>query len=191
MDGFYSEQELKELGFKHLGENVSISKKASLYGTKNMSFGDNVRVDDFCIFVGDITIKDNVHIAAFCGLHASCGSITIDDCSTFSSNVAVYAASDDYSGEYMTSSVIPEKYKHTVQSDILIGKYVIVGTGSSILTGSIIPDGVAVGAMCMVKTELEPWGIYAGVPCKRIKERSKNLLELEKAFAQERENGRK
>lgn len=182
MNGFYSPEELKEFGFKHVGKNVLISTKSSLYGAKNMSFGDNVRVDDFCIFVGNIILKNNIHIAAFCGLHASCGSIVIDDCSTFSSNVAVYAASDDYSGEYMTSSVIPEKYKHTVSSDIKIGKHVIIGTGSSVLTGSIIPDGVAVGAMSMVKSELETWGIYAGVPCKKIKERSKKLLDFAKEF---------
>ncbi|MEG0019145.1 MAG: acyltransferase, partial [Oscillospiraceae bacterium] len=185
MEGFYSPEELKEFGFKHVGNNVLISKKASIYGAKNMSFGDNVRIDDFCMLVGSITLGNNIHIAAFCGLHASCGSISVDDYSTFSSNVTVYAASDDYSGEYMTSSVIPEKYKNTIKSDITVGKYVIVGTGCSILVGATIADGVAVGAMSLVQCELQEWGIYAGIPCKRIKERSKKLIELKKGFEEE------
>jgi hypothetical protein len=35
---------------------------------------------------------------------------------------------------------------------------------------------------------LKAWGIYAGIPAKRIKERSKNLLLLEEKFLKEFEN---
>ena len=34
------------------------------------------------------------------------------------------------------------------------------------------------GAMTLCAKSLEPWGIYAGTPAKRIKDRSKKLLEL-------------
>ena len=39
--------------------------------------------------------------------------------------------------------------------------------------------------MSLVKKDLAPWGIYAGIPVKKIKDRSKNLLNLEKEFIKE------
>lgn len=34
MDSFYSETELKQIGFKFVGENVKFSKKTSIYGAE-------------------------------------------------------------------------------------------------------------------------------------------------------------
>ncbi|HBS76832.1 MAG TPA: galactoside O-acetyltransferase, partial [Alphaproteobacteria bacterium] len=53
---FYSDTELQELGLKSYGKNVLISRKCSIYGAHNISVGDNVRIDDFCILSGNITI---------------------------------------------------------------------------------------------------------------------------------------
>ncbi len=43
-----------------------------------------------------------------------------------------------------------------------------------------IGEGTAVGSMSLVTKDLEEWGIYAGIPCRRIKERRKDLIALEK-----------
>ena len=32
---FYSEEEIKKMGFAHIGHEVQISRKASIYGAKN------------------------------------------------------------------------------------------------------------------------------------------------------------
>jgi acetyltransferase-like isoleucine patch superfamily enzyme len=34
--------------------------------------------------------------------------------------------------------------------------------------------------MSLVKKVLEPWGVYVGIPARRLKERSRELLELVK-----------
>lgn len=185
MNGFYSIEELKGFDFKSFGTNVLISKKVSLYGAKNMSFGDNVRIDDFCIFVGNITIKNNVHVASFCGLHASHGSITFEDFSAVSANSTIYAGSDDYSGDFLTNPTIPEQYTRTISSDVIIGKHAIIGSSCVILPNSQIPEGTAIGAMSLVTKPLEKWSVYVGTPCKKIKDRSKKLLELEKQMKEE------
>lgn len=70
MSSFYSTDELSKIGFKHIGNNVLLSKKTSIYGVENISIGDNTRIDDFCILSGNITIGNYVHIAAFCSLFA-------------------------------------------------------------------------------------------------------------------------
>lgn len=49
---FYSAGELATLGFRALGRNVRISRKASIYGASRIEIGDHVRVDDFAILSG-------------------------------------------------------------------------------------------------------------------------------------------
>jgi galactoside O-acetyltransferase len=183
--GYYSKSDLSKIGFSSFGDNVFISKKVSIYGAKYMKIGSNVRIDDFCLLVGKISIGNFVHIGAFTGLHASLGSITIKDFSTLSSKVAVYAASDDYSGSSMTNSVIPVKYKKIEYGDIQIGKHVIVGTGCTILHRAILQDGVAIGAMSLVNQFLPSWQIYGGIPCQKIKTRLTLPKELEISFLRE------
>ena len=41
---YLDEIQLKEMGFKSVGENVKISDKASFYGCDNISIGNNVRI---------------------------------------------------------------------------------------------------------------------------------------------------
>lgn len=182
MNGYLSREEITKIGFRSVGEDVLISKKACFYGASKMSLGNHVRIDDFCIFIGNITLGDYIHIAGYTGLHASWGSITMGSFSTLSSRVAVYAASDDYSGAAMTNSVVPSQLTNVISSDIMIGEHAIVGTGSTLLPGAVLQEGTAVGAMSLVKSKLEPWSIYAGLPCIKIKERKKELLAFVKEF---------
>ena len=50
------------------------------------------------------------------------------------------------------------------------------------ITRGKLAGGVSVGAMSLVTQNLEAWGVYAGIPAKRIKERNRAILELEKNF---------
>ena len=73
ISNFYSDEELMELGFQSIGKNVSISKKCSIYNSSQMSIGSNVRIDDFCILSGNITIGNYVHISAYTALYGKYG----------------------------------------------------------------------------------------------------------------------
>ena len=52
------------LDWKAFGENVLISRKASLYSPQTISLGNKVRIDEFCILSGLIEIGNFVHISA-------------------------------------------------------------------------------------------------------------------------------
>lgn len=182
MDSFYNNDELKKLGLKRFGNNVLISRKASIYGAENISIGSNVRIDDFCILSGIVELGNYIHIAAATLLFGGIAGIKMDDFSTISSRSAVYAISDDYSGKYMTNPTIEEKYKNTISESVTIGKHVVIGTNSTILPGVNIESGVAVGACSLITHNCEAWGIYVGTPAMRIKDREKNILNLEKEF---------
>ena len=181
-NSFYSMEELKDMGFKSIGADLSISKKASFYGVENISIGSHVRIDDFCILSGEISIGDYIHIAAYSALYGSDAGIQINEFANISSRVRIYAVTDDYSGESMTSPMIPDEYKNLQKAPVYIGRHAIIGSGSVILPGSEIGEGCAVGSLSLIKNALDAWWIYAGIPAKKLKERSKGLLEKEKEW---------
>ena len=181
---FYSTVELKAMGLAGFGDDVRISRKASIYNPGRISIGNHVRIDDFCVLSageGGIEIGDYVHIAVYCSLIGA-GKITVQDFANLSSRVSIYSSNDDYSGTYMTNPMVPDKYTGVIIDDIVIGKHAIVGSGSVILPGAQLEAGAAVGALSLVKNKeiCRSFGIYAGVPARRIGERKQDLLELEK-----------
>lgn len=179
---------LESMGFANIGENVVISKKASIYGIEKISIGNNVRIDDFCVLAagaGGIRIGDFVHLAVGATLIGQ-GGITLSDFSGLSSRVAVYSSSDDYTGASLTNPTVPEEYKNVLHRDVFLGRHAIVGSGSVILPGAILEEGVAIGALSLVAKRCAAFGIYAGNPLKRIKERKRDLLDLEKQFIESR-----
>lgn len=183
---FYNVEELKELGLKKYGENVLISRNAILYNPEDIEIGNNVRIDDFTTISGKVKLGSYIHIAQFCGLYGGKAGIFFEDFAGLSSKSIIYATSNDYSGESMTNPMVPEKYKKTDKNaPVCLGRHVVVGCMSVILPGVTIGEGSSVGAMSMVTKSLESWGVYAGIPVKKIKDRSKKLLELEQEFIME------
>lgn len=185
MNSFYSEDELRTLGLKSIGENVLISRKASIYGAENITIGSNVRIDDFCILSGSISFGSYVHLAAYSALYGGKAGITLSDFSTVSSRVCIYAISDDYSGEALAYPMLPEKYRKVHAGHVTLGKHVIIGTGSTVLPGVYLAEGTAIGAMSLCKQSTDAWGIYAGIPAIRKKERSREILRMEQLLSSE------
>lgn len=181
---YLTEDDLYDFGFKSIGENVRISSDARIYGQENISIGSDVRIDDFCILSavnGFIDIGNYVFIARSSHLSGFYG-ITLNDFSSMAANTVIYSASDDYSGEYLTAQAIPQEYTSHIGGPVEVGKHVIIGSSSTIIGPCNIGEGCSIGAMALVHKDLQSWGVYVGVPCVRLKERKKGLLELEKKF---------
>lgn len=177
-----SREAIEALGFASVGESVQLSDRASFYGAVRITLGNNVRIDDFCVLaagVGGIVIGDYVHLAVSASLIGS-GKITMSDFSGISSRVSIYSSSDDYSGATLTNPTVPSEYAGVTHADVFLGKHVIVGSGSVILPGVTLEEGVAVGALSLVHKRCDAFGIYAGNPARRIKGRKRDLLELER-----------
>lgn len=191
MNSFYSQEELSEIGLKSYGINVLLSRKVSIYGAPNISLGSNVRIDDFCILSGKITIGNYVHIASYAALYGANSGITMEDFSTLSSRVVVYGISDDYSGVSMTNPMIPKEYKPgMIEEEVFIRKHVVVGAGSVLLPGIILEEGCCVGAMSLCTRSTEPWSVNAGIPARKLNDRKKDLLILEEKFIRDISSGK-
>lgn len=180
-----SNEQLTAMGFASFGKNVMLSDKASYYNCKNIHLGSNVRIDDFCVLsagVGGIALGNYIHIAVFSSLIGA-GNITLADFSNISSRVSIYSSNDDYSGAAMTNPMVPENFTNVHHADVNISRHVIIGTGSIILPGVTLEEGVAVGALSLVKKDCHAFGVYMGTPVKRIAERKNDLLELERKLS--------
>ena len=181
-----SREAIECMGFASVGDNVQISDRASFYGSARIAFGSNVRIDDFCVLsagIGGISIGQHVHIAVYSSLIGT-GKITLNDFCNISSRVSIYSSNDDYSGATMTNPTVPSEYTGVTHADVLLGKHVIVGSGSVILPGVTLEEGVAVGALSLVNRNCEAFGIYAGNPARHLKERKRDLLELEQQLVE-------
>lgn len=176
----YGEEELRALGLRHCGRNVRLSRMASLYGIENISLGDNVRIDDFCVLsagLGGIDIGRNVHVAVFCSLIGR-GRISVGDFANLSSRVSIYSSSDDYSGRTMTNPTLPPAYTGAVHADVTLGKHVIVGCGSVIVPRGRIGIRAAAGSLSLVRTDCCEFTMCARTPALEIGSEGPTLLPL-------------
>ena len=183
---YYSRNELKKIKFLSIGTNVLIKKNVSMYFVENISIGSNVRIDDNVIIVASnkknpVMIGNYIHIASNCYLAGSAG-IEMSDFSGLASGVQIFSGSDDYSGKKLTNPTVGKPYIGGKSGKVTLGKHVIIGAGSVILPDVTIKQGSSVGALSLVNKDLEDWGVYFGIPVKKIKNRHKDILELEKKF---------
>lgn len=179
---YLTESQLRAMGFASLGAHVKISDKAAIYGAEQMQIGDHSRIDDFCVVSGRVTIGRNVHIAPFCLVAGGIPGITLDDFAGLAYRVCVFAQSDDYSGASMTNPTVPARYKAERHAAVQIGRHCIVGAGAVIAPGVVLGDGTAVGAASLVLHPTEAWTVWVGVPARKLKDRSRDLLTLERAY---------
>lgn len=186
---YYTEEDLKSVGFKSLGKNVKIYKNSIILGLNNITIGDNVIIDSYCTILAtgqaELKIGSFVHIGGYSMLAAGEG-ITIQDFSGLSHGVKIYSIVDDYSGTSLTNPTIPEKYTNRKRGPVVLESHVIIGAQTIILPDVTIGEGSSVGALSLVSTNLSPWGMYLGHPLKRLKNRSKHLLTLRDELLKEK-----
>lgn len=179
---FLSQQQLESMGFRSLGRNVRISDKAAIYNPEQIEIGDHSRIDDFCVVSGKVSIGRNVHIAVFCNVAGGSEGITFEDFSGLAYGCHVFSQSDDYTGRTLTNPTVPARFKREFKKAVRLGRHCIVGTNSLIFPGVILAEGCSVGAMSMVTKSTEEWGVYSGIPARRLKDRKRDLLVLEQAY---------
>lgn len=182
---YYTRTELLQLGLKYVGKKVKISKRTAIYDAERISIGDFSRIDDFCLISGTVSIGKYCHITPQCLISGGKPGVFIEDFCTMAYGVRLFAQTDDYSGKSMTNSLIPQKFKNEKLAAVTVKTLSILGAGSCVMPGVTIGEGCAVGAMSLVTKSIAPWGLYYGVPAKRIRDRQKNVHDLKVQFLSE------
>lgn len=176
--GYLSDESVRAMGFRHVGTGVLLSDRASFYGVEHQVIGDFVRVDDFCVISGKVTLGKYVHIAVQSHLEGGIVGITVGDFSGVAFASQLIAQSDDYSGEWIGGPLGPRDLRNVDERSISVGRYVMIGTMCLVLPGVTIADGCAISAMSLVNVDTEEWGMYGGIPARRFQERSRRVVEL-------------
>ena len=172
---------------KKCGKEVTIHPFAKITNPEVVEIGDYSRIDDFTFINGGAGIKIGrfVHIASFTSIIGG-GELDVGDFSGISAGSRIITGSDDFSGRSLVSPCVPAKYKpHCYQGNVKLCRHVILGTNTVVHPNVTLGEGAATGSNTLVTKDLEPWGIYTGSPAKRVKDRSREMLELEKQFIAE------
>ncbi len=180
----YTDDELRGLGFGALGKNVQLARSCALYGIENIHLGDNVRIDAFTTISASerhaVRIEGLSHIGVNCYLSGGGGGIVLERYTGLSSGVRLFSSSDDYSGEAMTSPVVPSPYTNPSCGLIHLEAFSIIGAQAVVLPGCRLKEGAALGTFSLATKSLEAWTIYNGIPARRLKDRARKPLELRK-----------
>ena len=188
MIGYFSDIELAELGFGSIGKNVRISKTSTIYNRANVFIGDNVRIDNFCTLAisgsAKLEIGSYVQISAYSFINGM-ADVILQDFVTFAPGVKIFSTSDDYSGRTMTNATLPAEYLGSESKKVVLEEHVIIGVESSIMPGVTLQKGTAVAGHSFVNRDSKAFTMIGGVPAKFIKERKKDLLNLEQKLKEE------
>lgn len=169
---------------RSVGDNVIIGKTVRIRYPELVVIGDNVIIDDFTYISTELEIHNNVHISAGCKIIGGpTAKVSIGAFSTLAPNVVLAAGSDDYVSGIATPTV-PSKFKGRIEVGMIsLGRHCIVGANSCVLPNVKLNDGVAVGALSLVKSSIKEWTLEAGVPSRFIKKRDQlEIASLEQLY---------
>jgi len=167
-----------------------ISKSATVYplakivGESKIEVGSCSQIDDF-VFINtgiECRLGKFVHIASFCSIIGG-GRFIMEDFSGLSAGCRIITGSDDFSGGFLSNPTVPSQFTNVHVSDVVIEKHAIIGTNAVIFPGVKIGEGAAVGAGGIVRKDLDPWTVYAGVNPRGVGKRDKDgILAREHAL---------
>lgn len=171
-DGNY--RKLMDSDFKNLGRNIQIFSQAKIIRPQVIEIGDNVKIDDFTFIYGGngIKIGNYVHIASFVSIIGG-GELELGDYSALAVGARIITASNIHHGGYHMTASVPKEQQNIKRGKITIGKDVVVGTNAIVHPCLTIGDGAILGSNSLALTDLDPWTIYVGSPCKKIGIREK------------------
>lgn len=178
-------------GIKFMGENVRSSlkycgKEVRLYPLCKIIRGENAELDNNC------QIFDNVFIDA--GKMLKIGKYStltwfvlieggaetrIGDRVFVGPGTKLLTSTYELNGCYSIEH-LPDDCRGTIYGNITIEDDAYIGANCTIMPGVTIHEGAVVGANALVNTDLDPWGIYVGSPCKKIGTRERPTLEAER-----------
>jgi galactoside O-acetyltransferase len=179
--GFYCTPELRQMGFKSVGEGVSIAKNCTIIGLNNISLGDHVRVDGYSTLIaasGSIRIGRRVHIHSYCQIGGR-GGVEIDDFAALASGCIIYSASDDLSGRHMVGGAVPAHCTRPKIAPVRLRRHSVLFARCTVLPGVTVEEGGAACAHSLLSSSVPEWTVVAGSPAVHRINRSRRILALE------------
>ena len=138
------------------------------------SCGENVHIAEQCNFkgIGNISIGNGSSIGQGSVLWTTRANIVIEDKVFTGPNVTIITGNHrtNLIGKYMADVSDSEK-EASDDEDVIIKKDVWIGANAVILKGVTIEEGCVIAAGAVVIKSTEPYGIYAGIPAIKVRDR--------------------
>ncbi len=156
-----------------------IHEPAVVVDLSRFRIGRGVRIDAYCYLLGGlgVTLGDRTHLAAGVSVGGG-GTFSTGWAVGLAAGVRIVTGSDD-PAQGLAGACIPAEFRHVRRSEVVVEDFAIVFTNAVILPGVRIGRGAIVSAGSIVNRSLEPWGIYAGTPLRRIGTRDAAVVENE------------
>jgi len=172
---YLSRDQLIDLGFASLGEDVLVHETCVLIGCENVELDDRVRIDPFCILTARerVTIGTRTHIGAHSALMGTAG-ISIGAYCGLSQGVRLLSAADDFKAGALIGPQVPASLTAVQSGRIILDRFSVVGANCVVLPSAHLEEGATVGALSLVKGVLPAWSVSAGVPAKKVADRDRD-----------------
>lgn len=146
------------------------------------TIGERAFLAETATLIGTVTIGDDCSIWYGAVLRGDVGPIRIGDRVNIQDNAVLHATHEQ--SECVIGNDVSIGHGANVHGCI-IGNDVIIGMGAIVMDNTIVPDGtiIAAGAVVTANLKLEP-GIYAGIPARKIKDGSPEILAKAHANAE-------
>ena len=141
---------------------------------KSPVIGERAYLAESAAVIGDVVVGDDCSIWFGAVLRADVGAIHIGDRVNIQDTAVLHATYDR--SECIIGNDVSIGHGANVHGAI-IGDDVIIGMGAIVMDNTVVPPGtiIAAGAVVPANQKLEP-GIYAGIPARRIREGSEEIL---------------
>lgn len=163
-----------------LGQKTSVNQGVFFDNNANensIRIGDSVKVGDRCRFTtyqahDQITIGENTSIHGDCHIN---GEVEIGRGCLIARNIFLASNSHQFRlAPQLTireQDALAQKQGLKTSQKITIGHDVWLSWGCVVLPGVHVADGCVIGANAVVTKNTEPYGVYGGVPAKKIGDR--------------------
>ena len=144
--------------------------------------GERAFLAETATIIGTVTMGEDCSVWYGAVLRGDVGAIRIGDRVNIQDNAVLHATFKQ--SECIIGNDVSIGHCANVHGAV-IGNDVIIGMGAIVMDHTVIPDGtiIAAGAVVPANQVLEP-GIYAGIPARKIKDRSEAVLAKAHANAQ-------
>lgn len=133
--------------FRSVGKNFSFDPKTSVFSSETISIGDDVFVGQYAYFGGEISIGSNVMFGR---------GVTILGANHL---FGVFGKSTRFLRPIMGENLRP----------VIIEDEVWIGANVNILGGTCIGMGAVVGAAALVNSDVPPYTLSVGNPCRSVR----------------------
>ncbi len=151
------------------GANVLISPHVVITRPELVDLGAQARIDAFTVIATAASLGSYVYIGPHCSILGGWdGRFIMKDFSSLAAGCRILCSSEDYTGEGLNGAAIPLQYRVVKISTVTLERFASLATNVTVFPGVTIGEGAAVAAGAIVEEDLEPWGMYAGSPVRRI-----------------------